>query len=221
MGNYENGALTRQLIINACNRLFYEKGYNETSYADICAMAHVNRGTIYYHFHSKEEMRYDVLWNYLMANKHLAETYCPKDAYLYILAMRILYAQVDTDEKLRRFYLQTCLDYPLYSSKSDIGYFYFTVYDKMWETFLEKKKISQIAFASAYGYIMCCMRMLCETPERYASREIFSFVCKTCASVWGLPQQIIDNILTDVEQYLAIIPPEKLRFSLENVCLLS
>ena len=41
MGNYENGALTRQLIINACNRLFYEKGYNETSYADICAMAHV------------------------------------------------------------------------------------------------------------------------------------------------------------------------------------
>lgn len=173
MGTYENGTLTRQLILNACNRLFYEKGYHETSYADICALAHVNRGTIYYHFRSKEDMRYDVLWSYLTANKHLAEQYCPVDRYLYILAMQILYTQVETDEKLRRFFLQTCLDYPLYTNKSDIGRFHYTLYEYMWGSFLEKNKISRTAFVSAYGYIMCCVRMMCEDPKQYTPREAF------------------------------------------------
>ena len=75
MGSYENGANTRQAIVQACKRLFYEKGFHDTSYGDICRAAHVNRGTVYYHFDSKETMRYEVQWEYTTDNKHVVEKY--------------------------------------------------------------------------------------------------------------------------------------------------
>ena len=36
MGAYKNGASTRQVILQSCQKLFYDKGYHETSYDDIC-----------------------------------------------------------------------------------------------------------------------------------------------------------------------------------------
>lgn len=218
MGNYENGAFTRSLIISACSRLFYEKGFHETSYCDICELAHVNRGTIYYHFASKEDMRYDVLWNYVIANKHMVERYCPDSRYHYILALAVFCIQTRDDANMRRFSLQVCMDHPIYTRKNKIGRFYYTLYDRMWGAFWEKQKISQIAFESVYGYTICCIRMLCEDPERYSAEEMFLYSCNSSASVWGIPQETIEGILADTERYLALIPPEALHFSLERVC---
>lgn len=211
MGNYENGAFTRNLIISACNRLFYEKGFHETSYNDICELAHVNRGTIYYHFPSKEDMRYDVLWNYVIADKHLVERYCPDSRYHYILALAVFCIQTHDDANMRRFCLQMCMDYPIYTGKNDISRFYYTLYDQMWGVFWEKRKISQLSFASVYGYVMCCIRMLCESPERYSAEEMFLHSCNSSASVWGIPQEIINTIWPDVHRYLALIPEEELK----------
>ena len=61
MGYYENGNNTRRVILDACKRLFYEKGYHETSSLDIARESHTNRNAIYYHFKDKETIRYEVL----------------------------------------------------------------------------------------------------------------------------------------------------------------
>lgn len=53
MSRYENGYETRRIIYNAAKRLFFRQGVDKTTYDNIAAEAHVNRGSVYYHFKSK------------------------------------------------------------------------------------------------------------------------------------------------------------------------
>ena len=47
---------TRQRVVEAANRLFYHKGYNQTSFSDVVDAAGVPRGNIYYYFKTKDEI---------------------------------------------------------------------------------------------------------------------------------------------------------------------
>ncbi|MDP9810014.1 AcrR family transcriptional regulator [Rhizobium tibeticum] len=49
-------AITRQQIVEAADRLFYERGYEGTSFADIAAVVGLSRGNFYYHFKTKDEI---------------------------------------------------------------------------------------------------------------------------------------------------------------------
>ncbi len=52
---------TRQRIVEAANRLFYHKGYHNTSFTDVVNASGVPRGNIYYYFKSKEEILHAAL----------------------------------------------------------------------------------------------------------------------------------------------------------------
>lgn len=47
---------TRQQIISAADRLFYEQGFEATSFADIAAAVGLSRGNFYYHFRAKDAL---------------------------------------------------------------------------------------------------------------------------------------------------------------------
>lgn len=47
---------TRERIVEMADRLFYERGYGHTSFADIAAAVDLSRGNFYYHFKSKDEI---------------------------------------------------------------------------------------------------------------------------------------------------------------------
>lgn len=49
-------AATRQQIVEAADRLFYECGYEATAFADIAGAVGISRGNFYYHFKSKDEI---------------------------------------------------------------------------------------------------------------------------------------------------------------------
>jgi len=51
-----NAKATRQLIVEAADRLFYERGFEHTSFADISTAVELSRGNFYYHFKSKDEI---------------------------------------------------------------------------------------------------------------------------------------------------------------------
>lgn len=211
MGSYENGTNTRQAIVQACTQLFYEKGFHETGYSDICTLAHLNRGTVYYHFKSKEEIRYEVMWEYIIHNKRIVEQYCPNKQYLYIIAMSMYWLQIANDEKIRRFMLQCCTDFPVYTGKKDLTYFYHTIYDAMWGDFWEKKKIPQLSYASVYGYIMSYIRMICEHPQNYDPLELYEHCAKTSFAIWSVPMERVDRIWEDIARYIAQIPVKYLQ----------
>lgn len=50
------GEAVRQQIVEAANRLFYHRGYNQTSFTDIAETAGVPRGNFYYYFKSKDDI---------------------------------------------------------------------------------------------------------------------------------------------------------------------
>jgi AcrR family transcriptional regulator len=55
---------TRSRIIEAARDLFWEKGYNSTSVADILSRSQVNSGSLYHFFPSKQDVLVGVLLEY-------------------------------------------------------------------------------------------------------------------------------------------------------------
>ncbi|TQK44131.1 TetR family transcriptional regulator [Streptomyces sp. SLBN-118] len=49
-----SAAATRDQIVEAADRLFYQHGYEHTSFADIAGAVGLSRGNFYYHFKSKD-----------------------------------------------------------------------------------------------------------------------------------------------------------------------
>ena len=47
---------TREQIVDTANRLFYEHGYESTSFASIAEAVGISRGNFYYHFRTKDEI---------------------------------------------------------------------------------------------------------------------------------------------------------------------
>lgn len=47
---------TRDRIVEMADRLFYEGGYEHTSFADIASAVQLSRGNFYYHFKTKDEI---------------------------------------------------------------------------------------------------------------------------------------------------------------------
>lgn len=47
---------TRERIVDAADRLFYERGYEHTSFADIADAVAISRGNFYYHYKTKDEI---------------------------------------------------------------------------------------------------------------------------------------------------------------------
>lgn len=47
---------TREQIVDAANRLFYEQGYDSTSFASVAEAVGISRGNFYYHFKTKDEI---------------------------------------------------------------------------------------------------------------------------------------------------------------------
>ncbi len=52
----EEALETRQAILDAAERVFYERGVSQTTLADIAAAAGVTRGAIYWHFANKRDV---------------------------------------------------------------------------------------------------------------------------------------------------------------------
>ncbi|MNO43710.1 HTH-type transcriptional regulator TtgR [compost metagenome] len=50
------GKVTREHIIDSADRLFYERGYEHTSFADIADSVQISKGNFYYYFKSKDEI---------------------------------------------------------------------------------------------------------------------------------------------------------------------
>jgi TetR/AcrR family transcriptional repressor of nem operon len=64
---------TRDQIIESADRLFYEKGYEHTSFSDIADAIQISQGNFYYHFKSKDEILDAVIELRLASTRKLLE----------------------------------------------------------------------------------------------------------------------------------------------------
>ena len=56
MASREKTSQVKQQVVEAADRLFYQKGYNLTSFSDIAESSNIPRGNLNYHFSTKEDV---------------------------------------------------------------------------------------------------------------------------------------------------------------------
>lgn len=106
MSKYETGFQTRNKILLTCRSLFYEEGYDNTTFADIARTAEVNQGSIYYHFSSKENILGTIMEETIAKNDSIVEEYSSEDTLYetkYFMGGRIYLYKMLQDEEYRRF----------------------------------------------------------------------------------------------------------------------
>ena len=72
------GEKKKNLIIDVCKKLFYRKGYANTTYDDICKKADIPPGSITYHFRGKRDIAAVIDAEYEAQNKIYIEKMCGK-----------------------------------------------------------------------------------------------------------------------------------------------
>lgn len=68
-----NDQTTRERIVEAADKLFYEQGFEYTSFAHIAAAVEISRGNFYYHFKAKDEILSAVIERRLSGTKALLD----------------------------------------------------------------------------------------------------------------------------------------------------
>lgn len=193
MGLYENGIDTRKAILNSCSALFFEKGYHGTSIGDICQAAHVNRGSIYYHFKDKENIRYEVLWGSIMESvmQVRASDRSIPVKYEYLVAVYLLWKRICKEEAVRLFFMEYFQDYPVYSPKGNLPRSIITLLNQINRQILPNYKMDRLGKASVYGFIMS-LTLLAQKPE-YTPLALFQQSFLISNLIRGVPREEIDR----------------------------
>ena len=63
---------TRDQIVDAADQLFYQQGFEHTSFADIANAVNISRGNFYYHFKTKDDILDAVIDLRLANTQHIA-----------------------------------------------------------------------------------------------------------------------------------------------------
>lgn len=102
------------IVIEVARELFAEKGYDNTSMADICKKANVSKGLIYHHFSSKEELLKVVYINTVEKMKGLgvgvSYSNCPKK--IIIEYIEVIIEQVKSHKVFFKTHLNNCIFQP-------------------------------------------------------------------------------------------------------------
>lgn len=85
---------TRSSIVEKADRLFYEKGFEHTSFSDIAGAVGISRGNFYYHFRTKDELLEAVIERRLQTTRDMlaqwdAESGAPEDRILSFIGILI------------------------------------------------------------------------------------------------------------------------------------
>lgn len=110
MKQYGNGLDTKDRILRSCKDLFYQKGYENTTFKDIGNLAEVNQGLIVYHYKNKVSLAQAVFREYIKysvkAIQNCFRDYDPMTQYFIndFLYFRLL----SEDEPFRKFMRICC-----------------------------------------------------------------------------------------------------------------
>lgn len=66
---------TREKIVTSADRLFYERGYEATSFADVSEAVGISRGNFYYHFKTKDQILDAVIEHRIIDRHEMLESW--------------------------------------------------------------------------------------------------------------------------------------------------
>ena len=92
MSRRYNAQESRELIIGAAEKLFFEKGFDKVSMRDISEEAKLSKGAIYHHYKSKDEIIKEIINKYVELQRsilvdliHKTDGYKGREKIIYLL----------------------------------------------------------------------------------------------------------------------------------------
>ena len=210
MSKYENGTATRKIIIQAAKKLFLENGYEKTSFDDIALQAHVNRGSIYYHFKSKAALRDHIIEGVFERAGLAAQYIGTPTAYIYPLQNAICYDGMMRDGRMRNFILSS-RNTPVFESVRDR----YVIRIACFRPFLTEQELQALSHDFWTEYSLHTLDMnrflyICRNPYTYPLEEIIHQLVDVTGKIYGVPLPAITQTQEAVSQQMQKIDFEHL-----------
>ena len=98
-----NPTATRNHIVEAANQLFYQQGYEHTSFKDIAEAVQISRGNFYYHFKSKDEILHAVIFLRLAQTQQMLDQWEVEAVDPKACILSFIHILIRNKNKIKRF----------------------------------------------------------------------------------------------------------------------
>lgn len=203
------GAKKKQLIIDVCKKLFYERGYSKTTYEDICKAADIPPGTITYHFDGKRDIAAAIDAEYERENKTYIEKMCGSlysKTDLMVIENFHMWKRIYEDEHIRRFLLDLSADkLPNASAIETIRYFYRCVMEDQGITSIDDRELELIASCQV-GMSDGILNAMEHSGFDYTYEESAEFGIRFFMRQLGMSDEIIKRYIKRGKSIFASLP---------------
>lgn len=178
MANYTAGLETKNRILEKSKELFYQIGYNDLSFNELCRTAAVNQGTIVYHFGGKLQIAQQIYAEMMasMQNQTKALFADEDDFSVVILCVLVYFDLFFKDSSLRRFCVQISQD----NMESVIADQYRNYSPVLYQYLSKIYSVSQLEmiFASTTGADVALQHYLYRNIENKSFSSTVDDICK-------------------------------------------
>ena len=210
MAKLSVGEKKRQHILHVCKKLFYQNGYANTTYEDICKAANIPPGTITYHFDGKRGIGVAIQDEYEPQNKIYIEKMCANQDYSKTLLMAIenfhMWRRTFEDDKLLRFLHDMSGErVPTTAAYEAVRYFYQCVIDDLKIPQPSDKELDLIISAQI-GMSDMLLHAIVLDRERYTYQEYSRFAIRFFLRQLGVPDARSSKIIAEGEAVFETLP---------------
>lgn len=200
MASYSVGDETKENILAAARKLFYEKGYVETTYADLCEYTGIRQGNLHYHFNSKMLLAKTICLETgetinAEASALLGEEGDP--ILHYVLCMFIFWYKFYNDPKYRRFIYQATLEIVTKESPEEYFNIFFGKFGLIEDY---NNKFNKINIMSCMAIDSVLPSFIINNLDKYTYEEMSEYTLTIYCLILGINQQKLkEAIIKSVE----------------------
>ncbi|MDO4291049.1 MAG: TetR/AcrR family transcriptional regulator [Eggerthellaceae bacterium] len=203
------GEKKKLLITDVCKKLFYRKGYANTTYDDICKKADIPPGSITYHFNGKRDIAAAIDAEYEAQNKIYIEKICG-DRYdkttLMVIENFHMWKRNCENENIRRFLLDISTErLPSFSALKTVKYYYQCVIDDQGITDITEHDLNLIVPVQL-GMSDALILASSADPDEYTWEELATFGIRFFLRQIGLEDDYIAELTRRGKEIFDTLP---------------
>lgn len=202
------GEKKKLLILNTFKTLFYEKGYHQTTYEDICRKADIPPGSITYHVKSKKHVAALIHSEYETNGKNFliniaGNTYDMKT----MAALRIIHwwDRVFFDPHIRRFCMDIAEEGIPRISISDYLEQFYLLYIRNYNLEVSNRKMKFIV-SSHIGIVDQLLLYVCDNISEYTYKETSAHIIECYFKFLNLENNEINRIIEESNSIYETLP---------------
>lgn len=197
MSSYKKSEITRDAVIDACKKLFFENGYIATHYNDIVAESGISPGLIHYHFKKKGNIAGIIYTNFLETNKCFVEEALKENYELQIgtaVEIRNYWNLFTQNERLFRFFYEIAKERIIVECFKEVGENFYDLHKKRYHLPINEEQLKLINISSS-AFESEAIIALYEGYLGLSITEVCEFVIRTVYEFMGIDYNRIEEII--------------------------